>query len=213
MISHLYRCSVIHINCDVTSFFFLFSLFRQASLNEAAERQYERAAGLRPDVSTWAGGPVSTYHGNAHTRPYCKFNLQHTKCYPSFWHYVIVLLFLANSYTAEYKNGKIVSCPWLGTRRFRCAYANTKIPQREELGGYCLLIEFTHTARWSQLNRPSLVGCNVSRCQHMRLRKLRAVISCFSIAWIGRFKGERQRGLIQGRQLGVTGAHAFLDET
>lgn len=28
------------------------SLCRQASLNEAAERQYERAAGLRPDVST-----------------------------------------------------------------------------------------------------------------------------------------------------------------
>lgn len=112
MISHLYRCSVIHINCNVTSFFFLFSLFRQASLNEAAERQYKRAAGLRPDVSTWAGGPVSTYHGNAHTRPYCKFNLQHTKCYPSFWHYVIVLLFLANSYTAEYKNGKL--CPVRG---------------------------------------------------------------------------------------------------
>lgn len=30
-----------------------FSLCRQASLNEAAERQYERAAGLRPDVSTY----------------------------------------------------------------------------------------------------------------------------------------------------------------
>lgn len=35
-----------------------FSLCRQAGLNEAAERQYERAAGLRPDVSTGTGGAV-----------------------------------------------------------------------------------------------------------------------------------------------------------
>lgn len=35
-----------------------FSLRRQASLNEAAERQYERAAGLRPDVSTGTGRAV-----------------------------------------------------------------------------------------------------------------------------------------------------------
>lgn len=35
-----------------------FCLCRQASLNEAAERQYERAAGLRPDVSTGAARAV-----------------------------------------------------------------------------------------------------------------------------------------------------------
>lgn len=35
-----------------------FSLCRQASLNEAAERQYERAASLRPDVSTGTGRAV-----------------------------------------------------------------------------------------------------------------------------------------------------------
>lgn len=35
-----------------------FSLCRQASLNDAAERQYERAAGLRPDVSTGTGRAV-----------------------------------------------------------------------------------------------------------------------------------------------------------
>lgn len=94
----------------------LFFLFRQANLNEAAERQYERAASIRPDVSTWTGGPVSTYCGNVHTRLHCKFNLQHSTHYPSSWHYIIVLLFLASRDTAEYEMETLFcSCPWTAT--------------------------------------------------------------------------------------------------
>lgn len=109
--------SLIKISYNVQIFYSpLFFLFRQANLNEAAERQYKRAASLRPDVSTWTGRPVSTYHGNAHTRLHCKFNLQHTMYYPSFWHYVIVLLFLASSDSAGNDMETVFwSCLWTVT--------------------------------------------------------------------------------------------------
>ena len=51
---------------------------RQASLNEAAERQYERAAGLRPDVSTRAARPLDTH---TRTSLFCKLNSQKAVCY------------------------------------------------------------------------------------------------------------------------------------
>lgn len=59
-----------------SSLYFTISLSRQASLNKAAERHYERAAYLRPDVSTmaqWAfltqtDGHVRT-HTHTHTPP------------------------------------------------------------------------------------------------------------------------------------------------
>uniref|UniRef100_A0A3B3I8D8 dolichyl-phosphate-mannose--protein mannosyltransferase n=1 Tax=Oryzias latipes TaxID=8090 RepID=A0A3B3I8D8_ORYLA len=65
---------------DSSEFDVVFSaahMLRQANLNEAAERQYERAASLRPDVSIPTRTSVFTY-GFAHRRLQRKFYLQHT---------------------------------------------------------------------------------------------------------------------------------------
>uniref|UniRef100_A0A3P9MBF9 dolichyl-phosphate-mannose--protein mannosyltransferase n=1 Tax=Oryzias latipes TaxID=8090 RepID=A0A3P9MBF9_ORYLA len=69
---------------DSSEFDVVFSaahMLRQANLNEAAERQYERAASLRPDVSIPTRTSVFTY-GFAHRRLQRKFYLQHTTHYP-----------------------------------------------------------------------------------------------------------------------------------
>lgn len=173
-----------------------FFVFRQASLNEAAEKQYERAASLRPDVSTWTGGPVSTSCGNAHTHVCTINSIYNMLCIT---HHSDIMLYCCCSWQTviqlniKWKLYIVHSCELVPR-----TCANTKIPKREWVQwALSSDLEFTHWASEYVLDHHSTVkqtepygiSC-LWMSAHVAEEVGGDIISCFCLIWISHLKGK-----------------------